>query len=73
MLSLADLWGIIRRKFEVFNRASMRVFSTVIFSVVYILILPWFAVFAKRSRKSRTTWYPWTLKSDTIEDIKKQY
>ena len=61
------------RKLKAFNRAATRVFSTVLFSLVYILVLPWFAVFAKRREKPRTTWSPWTLKSETIEDLKKQY
>jgi len=70
---MAAFFRSVRQKFEAFNRASMRVFSTVLFSLVYILVFPWFAVFAKRREKPRTTWYPWTLKSETIEDLKKQY
>jgi hypothetical protein len=69
---MTAFFRVIRKKFQAFNGVATRVFSTIIFSLVYILILPWFAVFAKKE-KMRTTWYPWTLKSETLEDLKKQY
>ncbi len=48
--------------------------STVIFSLIYILILPWFAFFAKKSKRSKlTNWHAWSFREDTVEDLRKQY
>lgn len=70
---MASFFRTLRQKFEAANRVATRIFSTVLFSLVYILVLPWFALVVKRKNRERTTWYPWTLKSDTLEDLKKQY
>jgi hypothetical protein len=61
------------QKIKAFNRVATQVISTLLFSLIYILILPWFALFTKRQEKQRKTWYPWTLKSETLGDLKKQY
>lgn len=64
----------IRDRITVVGMLVFDVVATAVFFLVYILILPWFAVFAPRIQEPiRTNWHSWTLTNDTLEDVKKQY
>jgi hypothetical protein len=62
------------KKLQRTNDRVMGVVATILFSFIYIFILPWFAVFAKQSSHGKKKgWVPWGYKSDTLEDMRKQY
>jgi hypothetical protein len=63
----------IRSGFEALNRAVTHRASVILFSFLYIIVMPLFALIARKKEIRRYRWYPWTLKSDTLDDLRKQY
>jgi hypothetical protein len=60
------------RRLKRINDRVMGIVATILFTLIYILIMPWFAVFVKKPR-SQARWLPWTFRSETIEDLHRQY
>lgn len=52
----------------------LEVQSRLILSLVYILILPFFALLFKSKREAiKKGWSKWKIKSDNLEDLKNQF
>ena len=70
--------GRLYRYYQVLREINDRVFSVVasiLFGFIYIALVPWFAVFSPSgsSKEAKTSWRPWSIKSDTLEEVRKQY
>lgn len=62
------------QRLKIINEQVFRYISVGVYGCIYIAILPWFSVFVKKAPPiKRTNWQPWTLHSNTLEDVKKQY
>ncbi len=62
------------RRLKAFQMAVGDILGSIVFSSIYIVILPVFALLApRRPEPTRTNWRPWSLPSDTLSDVKKQY
>ena len=63
------------QKLRVFNERVFAVVATWIFSIIYVAGAPLVLLFAKSKISSRilSGWQPWRLKSDTLEEVRKQY
>ena len=77
-MSMKKKLGRLYRYYLVLREMNDRVFSvvaSVLFGFIYIVIVPWFAVFSPSgdTKEQKTLWRPWTIKSDTLEDVRKQY
>lgn len=63
------------RRLREINERVFGVLSVLLYSFLYLCIIPFFAVSAKKKIAARVLagWQPWLLRSDSIEDLRKQY
>lgn len=61
--------------FKKFVQKITDVQAKLILSFVFLLILPLFAILFKMLKKGdfKSSWAEWILKSDSLEELKKQY
>ena len=56
------------------NYAVFGVIATVVYSGIYVVVVPFVWLFSPNRKKiSHSAWTKWAYKSGTIEDLKKQY
>lgn len=69
--------SILLRILRQFSKKIIQIQAFLILAMLYFIVLPFFAFLFKILRgkiyNNRNTWKPWTLKAETMHDIKKQF
>lgn len=71
------LWYKIRILWILFKRVGLKIAdfqSRILLSLLYFVFLPIFALITKRQKNNnKSFWYKWTIKSNSIDELRKQY
>jgi hypothetical protein len=63
------------KRLKKINERVFGVVSVLVYSVLYLIVVPFVLLFAGKKISSRVSsgWQPWLLRADTLDDVRKQY
>ncbi len=68
------LWKRYYQSLKDVNYAVLSAVASVVYSSIYIALVPFIAFIAPKKKKlSHSAWIKWQYKSETLDDVRKQY
>lgn len=64
------------KAFKQFSKKIAHIQTFIVLTIIYVVLVPFFALLLrifKRNIQEKNSWSLWKLRSDTIDDIKKQF